>query len=351
MPSEGSCYVGPQGIEFAHNVVDELGHSTVAPTPPNYEVWAGYRSGAFPDLNREIDERFRTGGKLSAEMCEEFFERFFAPTQTFDQLLQTGESIAHELASALAHLRDASSCAGGYAGSLETVASAMEVATEPHAIQLLVRHLVQETRAVAARNKDLENRMEASSQKMETLQASVRQATLDAISDGLTGLANRKHFDRVLSRSLREAAERGEPMCLLMCDIDHFKRINDQWGHPVGDQVIKYVASALRLIAPQEALAARYGGEEYALILPRADREHALTLGQALCERVRERTLARKSSGDVLGVVTISVGIAALNAGENRDSLVRRADAALYQAKRNGRNCVVSDLEVVATAA
>lgn len=344
MVNETSCYAGAAGLEFAHNVIDQLGGEALAPTPPNYELWATYRSGAFPDLNREIEQRLGAGEKITPALCENLFERYFTPTQSFEQLVQTGESIAHELASALAHLRQAGASAGGYAGQLESAASDMEAATELSSLRSLVRGLVSETRAVAARNRTLEGQIETSSLQMETLQQNVRQATLEAVTDSLTGLANRRHFDRLLARQIREAEEAEESLCLIMCDIDHFKRINDTWGHPVGDQVIRYVASTLRVGAPADALAARYGGEEYALLLPKTRLAEAQAIAEELCQRVRARTLSRKASGDLIGVITISVGVASFNVGEGGESLVRRADACLYDAKKTGRNRVVSEL-------
>ncbi|OQW60467.1 MAG: hypothetical protein A4S17_00825 [Proteobacteria bacterium HN_bin10] len=350
MSGETSFYAGAAGLVFAHSVIDQLGEKTVAPTPPNYELWATYRSGTFPDLNREIEELFAAGEALTPALCEDLYERHFVPTRSFEQLAQTGESIAHELAAALAHLREVSASAGGYAGSLEAAASSMETVADPSKLPALVRGLIAETRAVASRNRLLEQQMDASSMQMETLQLSVRQATLEAITDGLTGLANRRHFDRSLSRHVREACEDGRPLCLALCDIDRFKQINDTWGHPVGDQIIRYVASTLRSGAPSEALVARYGGEEFALLLPQMGAEEAHVLVDELRRRVGARTLSRKSSGEMLGVVTVSAGVAELRHEEGSESFVRRADALLYHAKKAGRNRVIGDGDAAVAA-
>jgi diguanylate cyclase len=351
MTNETSCFVGAAGLGFAHETIDELGAHNVAPTPANYEVWATYRCGVLGDLNQEIDRRMSAGEPLSSALCEDLFDRYFTPTRSFDTLLQTGESIAHELATALASLREAGSSAGGYAGHLEHAASIMETSADPRAIQVLMRHLISETRAMATRNKDLEARIDASSKHVETLQATVRQATLEAVTDGLTGLANRKHFDRQLTREVGAAAEAGQPLALILCDIDHFKQINDNWGHPIGDQVIRYVAGILAMDAPHLALAARYGGEEFALLLPHMPIAEAQVHAQNICERVRARTITRKSSGDIIGRISISAGVAALQPGESGQALVRRADACLYEAKRAGRNRVVTETELAAAAA
>jgi diguanylate cyclase len=343
MADEATGYAGAAGLAFAHTVIDQLGDREIAPTPPNYELWATYRTGAFPDLNREMEARIAAGEELTPALCEDLYERFFMPTRSYEQLVQTGESIAHELVGALAHLREANTNAGAFASRLENAASDMEATPEPSHIKQLVRNLVAETREVAARNRALETQMEASSKQMEALQVSVRQATLEAVTDGLTGLANRRHFDRLLSRQVLDAGDRARPLCLIMCDIDHFKRINDSWGHPVGDQVIRYVASAVRAAAPKPACGARYGGEEFALLLPRTDIDDARTIAQELLKRVRARTLSRKSSGELIGHITISAGVAVLKPGESAEALVRRADAALYEAKRAGRDRVICD--------
>ena len=350
MAEDGSYFSGPSGLTFAHAVINQLGAEAVAPTPPNYELWATYRSGAYPDLNRALEERLAAGEKLTPELCEDLFEQFFTPSRSFEQLVQTGESIAQELVGALANLRDAGSNAGVFASRLESAASDMESTPEPSEIRSLVRNLVAETRQIAARNRSLEEQMAASSQQMETLQQSVRQATLEAVTDGLTGLANRRHFDRVLTRQVREASERGEPLCLVLCDIDHFKKINDTWGHPVCDQVIRYVASILRAVAPRQVCAARYGGEEFAVVLPRTSLSDARAMAQEVCRRVGARRLSKKSSGELLGAVTISAGVALLMTSERSESLIRRADASLYEAKRTGRNRVVSDFADAAAA-
>lgn len=350
MADEATGYAGAAGIAFAHTVVDQLGNKEIAPSPPNYELWATYRTGAFPDLNREVEARLAAGEDLTPALCEDLYERFFMPTRSYEQLVQTGESIAHELVGALVHLRDANTNAGAFASKLEDAASDMEATPDPSHIKTLVRNLVAETREVAARNRTLETQMEASSKQMEALQVSVRQATLEAVTDGLTGLANRRHFDRLLSRQVADAAERSAPLCLIMCDIDHFKRINDSWGHPVGDQVIRYVASAIQAAAAKPACGARYGGEEFALLLPRTNLDAAETIAQELLRRVRARTLSRKSSGELIGQITISAGVALLRPGERAEALLRRADAALYEAKRAGRDRVICEGENRAAA-
>jgi diguanylate cyclase len=137
-----------------------------------------------------------------------------------------------------------------------------------------------------------------------------------------------------------EAVEQGQPLSLLMIDIDHFKRFNDTHGHPVGDLVLKLVAAKLAEKASSPRLAARYGGEEFAILLPGADSAATVDLAEQIRSEVATREVVLKAEGRRLGVVTLSIGAATLRPGEPVEALVARADAALYRAKGAGRNRV-----------
>ena len=157
-----------------------------------------------------------------------------------------------------------------------------------------------------------------------------------ATVDGLTGLYNRHHFFAEADRQLREARRRGRPIAAIMVDIDHFKRVNDSYGHPVGDEVIRMVAGRLRAAVQDGDVLGRYGGEEFAFLSPRPTDSAA-----ELAERLR-RTVAGEPLPTAAGPlpVTISVGLAHLAGDEDLAQLLTRADGALYQAKQTGRDRV-----------
>jgi diguanylate cyclase len=131
-------------------------------------------------------------------------------------------------------------------------------------------------------------------------------------------------------------------MALLLCDIDHFKAFNDNWGHQTGDQVLRLVASCLSESVKGRDTAARYGGEEFAVLLRGTGLEDATLVAEQIRETVENKKLVKKSTGDVLGSITISIGVAEFGADEAADSVIRRADACLYGAKQHGRNLVVN---------
>jgi diguanylate cyclase (GGDEF)-like protein len=160
-------------------------------------------------------------------------------------------------------------------------------------------------------------------------------------SDGLTGIANRRHFDVAIEKEQRRAKRGGQPLSLLMIDIDHFKAYNDHYGHQKGDQCLIQVAAALASMLKRPCdLMARYGGEEFAMILPDTDVEQAMLVGEQLRKRALELALPHERNLGELRQVTVSIGITtqAPDLPVEIDTLINAADRALYRAKRNGRN-------------
>jgi diguanylate cyclase (GGDEF)-like protein len=165
-------------------------------------------------------------------------------------------------------------------------------------------------------------------------------AELEALSrsDALTGLANRRAFDEALSREAHRAQRYGVPLSLVMVDLDHFKKVNDGYGHATGDEVLRHFAGVVRSVFRESDAAFRYGGEEFAVLLPHTDEKAACVGARRLVERLAASPVSIDS--DVLRV-TCSAGVAGLGQGSPQD-MIARADAALYEAKRGGRNQVMS---------
>ena len=158
-------------------------------------------------------------------------------------------------------------------------------------------------------------------------------------------MSNRKHFDHAIAKALHEGVERNEPMSLILTDIDHFKSFNDTWGHLTGDQVLRLVAMSMKQNVKGQDIAARYGGEEFAVVLPNTVLRSAVTVGDHIRRAVMSKELMKRSTGQNLGRVTISVGVATARNGDTVQSLIARADGCLYAAKRNGRNRVICETD------
>ena len=170
--------------------------------------------------------------------------------------------------------------------------------------------------------------------------------------DGLSGLANRRGFDREIERAWQAASERSEPIALMMVDIDHFKMFNDRYGHVAGDTCLRAVGETLSLVSLEEAvLVARYGGEEFALLLPGLTIERARVLAEEARRTVEDLLINHSESP--CGYVTVSIGVESMvpESYQTSADLVEAADRALYDAKRRGRNKVVTHAAILLSAA
>lgn len=155
--------------------------------------------------------------------------------------------------------------------------------------------------------------------------------------DPLTGLFNRRHLEETLELELHRSARRGEPLSVVMFDVDHFKTYNDTFGHDAGDLVLQQLSKLVQQVIRAGDVACRYGGEEFLLLQPGMSAEHAVRRAEGLREAAAK--LALEHRGSTLGSVTLSLGVATYpDHTRNGAELIRRADEALYRAKRGGRN-------------
>ncbi|EQM68698.1 diguanylate cyclase [Pseudomonas tohonis] len=178
-------------------------------------------------------------------------------------------------------------------------------------------------------------------QRTDELQALNSKLETLSLTDALTGIANRRHFDEVLQQEWHRAQRTAEPLALAILDVDWFKRYNDHYGHPAGDACLQRIAQVLAsTVSRSSDLVARYGGEEFVFLVPMTDAAGAQGIAQRLVQAIEELALPHELS--TFGRVTVSIGVAAMvpGQGEAAETLLQRADAALYEAKKAGRNRV-----------
>lgn len=339
--------IGPEGLALGHRTVDEIGRHILPVSPQNYEVWLSYLTHASPDLKQAIDKLLALGKPLSPEDMEQLYERFFSTTHLSTQVMETGSRIAHEIADALDALKKAGATTERYGATLSVAADSLQnTAIDGDALKRLINVLASATTEVSKQNSSLSEKLAQSSQEMEKLRTSLRQARAEALTDALTGVANRKLFDETLRLRKAEADSEKADLSLVFCDIDHFKSFNDTWGHQTGDQVIRFVASALAKFALPDHLVARYGGEEFAVIMPRTSLKDAGRIADQIRSAIEAKRLVRRSTNETIGAVTISFGAALYVPGETAGQLISRADECLYLSKRNGRNRVTLETQM-----
>ncbi|MEZ6028981.1 MAG: diguanylate cyclase [Hyphomonadaceae bacterium] len=339
--------LGPDGLVLGHRTIDEIGRHALAVSPQNYEVWLTYMTHSSPDLKQAVDKMISSGKPITADDMEALYERFFSTTHLSTQVMETGSRIAHEIADALDALKKAGATTERYGATLNVAADSLQNAVlDGDALKRLISVLASATTEMSKQNSNLSEKLAQSSQEMEKLRTSLRQARAEALTDALTGIANRKLFDETLRLRKDEADSEKTELSLLLCDIDHFKSFNDTWGHQTGDQVIRFVASALAKFALPDHLVARYGGEEFAVIMPRTSLKDAGRIADQIRSAIEAKRLVRRSTNETIGAVTISFGGAAYVAGETVGNLITRADECLYMSKRNGRNRVTLETQL-----
>jgi diguanylate cyclase len=196
----------------------------------------------------------------------------------------------------------------------------------------------------------LEGRLDHSLGEIRRLKDDLDAMREEAFTDALTRIPNRKKFDLELVRLIDKAEAEASELSLLMLDIDHFKRFNDTFGHPIGDQVLRLLAATLKESVKGRDIPARYGGEEFAVILPDTGLVDALVVAENIRRAIGSKKVVNKQTGEDLGKITVSIGAGRLVTGEPPETLVGRADEALYAAKRGGRNRVASEYDVGQTS-
>src|SRR5579863_3271262 len=308
----------------------------VPPTAANYAVWYVYATGAVPELNRTIDILISNKQEFTPQLNGELYTRFCDNARHLNLVQETSDRLQDAVDQVSRYVKSASGDTTAFGKALDQVSNELDGGATPDAMQAMISSLMAETERMSARNRALEERLTQSSGEIVELRQNLEVVRREALTDALTGIPNRKFFETRLREAARDAMENGDAMSLLIADIDHFKRFNDTYGHQLGDQVLRLVARTLSDSVKGRDTPARYGGEEFAIILPQTQLHHAA----GLADQIRG-SIMRKDTRDTFGTITLSIGVSQFRPGEQLIETIRRADEALYQAKRTGRNRVV----------
>jgi diguanylate cyclase len=351
VPAVGTYYVvkvldeHERTMAFAEVALGQIRSLRQTAIPRNYEIWYVYATGYNASLNKIINETLARNGKLTEADLEQIYDTYLSHIKTTDRIDKVGARVIGEIDDVMVLLTDALSMSSSYDASLDGASRKLSAANTREQVQAIVESLVKSTCEMRDTNKVLEERLLLSKSEISNLQQSLEAIRAESLTDPLTGLGNRKYFDRMIEQAVQSALTQNEPLSLLMFDIDHFKSFNDSYGHLTGDQVLRLVAMSLKQTIKGQDITARYGGEEFAVVLPSTGLRQALTVADHIRRAVMAKELKKKSTGEILGRVTISVGVSMLTQGDDTDSLIERADACLYAAKRNGRNRVICEVD------
>lgn len=334
-----------QSIQLAEAACKAMAAYGVAPTPHNYTVWYTYVAGTMPALRQGIDALLAKQTNFTEDINAELYKRYFGTADDHVDVLETGGRLQAVIDKVSSYLDDHTGEIGNFGQQLDNISSAIGRSQPHEKVRALVADLVRETQSMAKRNYTLESRLGRIAGEVTELRENLQQVQREARTDALTGIPNRKFFDARLLEAARESLAESEPLSLLLSDIDHFKSFNDNFGHQIGDQVLKLVARTLSDSVKGRDTPARFGGEEFAIILPRTNLKQAAIVADQIRNAVMRRRFVGKDTRDDYGGITMSFGVSQYRSSEDLAEFVRRADAALYHAKREGRNRVSTEIQ------
>ncbi|HEC20789.1 MAG TPA: diguanylate cyclase [Gammaproteobacteria bacterium] len=330
-----------EATQIARAALPLASQLAVPANPVNYAVFYEYVAGQNPQLTAALDQLRETVKDLSNAELRALYHNFVS---------ETDEESLKEVRRALSTIIDSTR------GSLEKVGNESQIYQENLGVaakQLggagggdvvdVVTQLIDETVRMQKASRELQEELAQTNQDLSKLRSEFKRVREESLVDPLTGVQNRRAFDASLETAFNQAQQSSEPLCLLMVDIDHFKKVNDTYGHVVGDAVLKLVARAINDTVRGGDVLARYGGEEFILLLPDTPLEGAERVADNICNVVRNQIMDRSHVGKDIGRVTVSVGVALFCQKESAEAFVARADTALYRAKQSGRNRVCTD--------
>ena len=329
-----------QSLVYGRKALQYMRDRRSPASPRNYELWYTYSCGQRRDLIKAVNDVVAQHGVLEQSDCDEIYRQFLAPRENQETVSKIGAQMSDEISQVLAMVDVALGNTSEYGDSLGSVSEKLAGSVDGPTLAIIVESLVEKTREMEQSNRQLEDRLQDTKSQITELSDNLEEVRNESRTDQLTGIANRKFFDEEISSQVGEASETGDELCLLIGDIDFFKKFNDTWGHQTGDQVLRLVAQAPKASVKGRDLAVRYGGEEFAVILPQTNLQSAVAVANQIREAVKAKELVKKSTGENLGTITMSFGAARFHVGDSVDDLVHRADACLYAAKKGGRNCV-----------
>ncbi len=316
----------------------------INPTPVNYLVWYAYLKGDNPKLNKEMDEILADSFGYHDRAGRHLFEAYLGQNEDADSQIDLA---FRRLLNAVAKKFNE------WTQKLDSESKQLEMCTQnlknpdlsTEQIREITKVVLETAEAMKEDTEAMKEGVINSVDEVKRLREELVKARAQVLTDELTEVGNRKAFNEAIAEMTTKVEEEAlDSVCLIMSDIDHFKRFNDEFGHLIGDSVLRYFASLMKKLSKENETLCRYGGEEFAILVTNETLERVLEIAEEIRTTLEHARLKRKGSERQIGQITASFGVACYRPGESIESFIARADAALYKAKETGRNRVVSEL-------
>jgi diguanylate cyclase len=337
-----------RSIEILRQALPLMSRQRAAFHPLSFTLWYEHIAGLNPELTRILESRLAANVALTDDDVQRLYSQLIAArdVKVLEALQQKLRAVLEDAAQSTA---TASAEAAQFDRNLQGHISQLSAQLDVDALRKLVGELVRDAQQMRSVALDLSRKLESSTREVSLLSESLQRTQSEALLDSLTGLKNRRGLESAI-----EDLARDQPglvgSALLLVDIDGFKSINATFGHVLGDKVIRSVAHVLQTSIKGRDVAARFGGDEFAVLLPQTTLAGAATLAEQIRESVARGRIHRADGRESVGEVTLSVGVAVAAQGESMEALIERADSAMDAAKRSGRNRVTLAAEAAAAS-
>lgn len=323
--------------DYAEATLSALRERGLRPTPELYHVWFVYFAEENPEILRVIDAVQASGDDLAEDTLLELYYRYIFDRHAADFLQRGMEDFSELVENSDECLIAARTGLSNYGDLLKRSAATLGKHKD---VAPVVAEIAEKTDEMHQTIDNLHKRLDRYLGQVALLQRELEETRERSYTDGLTRVSNRMFFEEQLTQLAAEydTGDKPEPFCVMMVDLDQFKTVNDKFGHRIGDEILVLIASMLKANIKGRDIVARYGGDEFAILLPQTPLSDAMILAEDMSKRIAAREIKAKSSGTSYGQMTISVGAAEYIAGEGGPKLIDRADNALYRAKKDGRN-------------
>ena len=324
--------------EFFRLTLAFLGKYKIQANPYNYQIAYEYVAGKNLELMNDFDEIIKISNFPDENQLKVLYKQYYL--QNEDSLNKIRHEIKRIITNALQEFNFSDAKLSNYGQTLNQFAEILDSNESPINLLEETNRIIKQTYDLEQSQHGVETKMTNVLAEIDNLRKELEQVKKESNTDALTAISNRKAFDSILQHSILSSRETQQGFCLLLLDIDHFKVFNDTYGHLVGDKVLRYVASSLKRSIKKTDFVARFGGEEFVIILPDSDINSAMVVAEQLRKIVSAGKLTDKGKNVSYGKTMVSIGVTQFRASDLSNEIVSRADKALYLAKDRGRNRV-----------
>lgn len=323
--------------QYLRLALERIGKHGLPTDPMNYCIWYEYASGKNGKLNSAIDSHVEKQGGLTIDVARLIFNQYIAGETEMVNTLVRNE-LKKVFTEIIGAIRTTNQHFSESENHLETINDALLPNMSEADVERIVNQIKLEIKNLESSSTSFKTQLKQATHEIDQLKTKMARYRNEALKDPLTRIDNRRGFDKKMIQSIGKAKATGTSLCMIIADIDHFKLINDNHGHLVGDNVIRMVAAAIKDSVKGRDMVARVGGEEFAILLPDTPFDGAMKLAENVRQTFERLDLKKKNTGQSLGKITLSFGVTRFQPDETDEDFFNRADQALYQSKNSGRN-------------